>query len=82
MISLTWLFSPSALALFTPSLMAARMPSRCLDRLGDLDERCGASLREVGQVLRHAGTQNTAGYAKVDHAALSALARPWPAGAR
>jgi len=26
----TWLFSPSALALFTPRVMAARMPSRCL----------------------------------------------------
>jgi site-specific recombinase XerD len=42
----------------------------------------GASLPEVGQVLRHASILSTAIYAKVDHAALSAVARPWPAGAR
>lgn len=44
--------------------------------------RSGASLPEVGQVLRHASILSTAIYAKVDHAALSAVARPWPAGAR
>jgi site-specific recombinase XerD len=44
--------------------------------------RGGASLPEVGQVLRHASLLSTAIYAKVDHTALSALARPWPAGAR
>jgi integrase/recombinase XerD len=42
----------------------------------------GASLPEVGQVLRHASMLNTARYARVDHAALSAVARPWPGGAR
>ena len=41
----------------------------------------GASLPEVGQVLRHASMLNTARYARVDHAGLSAAARPWP-GAR
>ncbi len=44
--------------------------------------RSGASLPEVGQVLRHASMLSTAMYAKVDHAALSTVARPWPAGAR
>jgi integrase/recombinase XerD len=44
--------------------------------------RSGASLPEVGQVLRHASLLSTAIYAKVDHAALSTVARPWPVGAR
>jgi len=44
--------------------------------------RAGASLPEVGQVLRHASILNTARYAKIDHARLAAVARPWPAGAR
>jgi integrase/recombinase XerD len=43
--------------------------------------RSGASLPEVGQVLRHGSMLSTAIYAKVDHAALSVVARPWP-GAR
>ena len=38
----------------------------------------GASLAEIGQVLRHRRTATTAIYAKVDVAALSVLARPWP----
>jgi integrase/recombinase XerD len=40
--------------------------------------RAGASLPEIGQVLRHREQKTTAIYAKVDHAALRALARPWP----
>jgi len=44
--------------------------------------RSGASLPQVGQVLRHASMLSTALYGKVDHAALSTVARPWPAGAR
>src|SRR6266511_4248870 len=40
----------------------------------------GASLVEVGQVLRHAAVGTTAIYAKVDFAALRPLALPWPAG--
>lgn len=43
--------------------------------------RSGASLEEVGQVLRQRSTQVTALYAKVDFVALSALAAPWPGGA-
>lgn len=40
--------------------------------------RAGASLEEVGQVLRHRHVLTTAIYAKVDRDALRALARPWP----
>jgi site-specific recombinase XerD len=40
--------------------------------------RAGASLPEIGQVLRHREQKTTAIYAKVDHAALRMLARPWP----
>jgi integrase/recombinase XerD len=40
--------------------------------------RQGASLSEIGQVLRHREQKTTAIYAKVDRAALRALARPWP----
>lgn len=44
--------------------------------------RAGASLPEVGQVLRHASMLNTARYARVDHGTLSAVARPWPGTVR
>lgn len=40
--------------------------------------RAGASLAEIGQVLRHREQKTTAIYAKVDRKALRALARPWP----
>jgi site-specific recombinase XerD len=40
--------------------------------------RAGASLPEIGQVLRHREQKTTAVYAKVDRSALRALARPWP----
>ena len=40
--------------------------------------RAGASLTEVGQVLRHRSMRSTAIYAKVDEVALRPLARPWP----
>ncbi len=43
--------------------------------------RAGASLEEVGQVLRQRSSQVTALYAKVDFVALSSLAAPWPGGA-
>lgn len=38
----------------------------------------GASLREIGQVLRHDEPTTTAIYAKVDQAGLAGVARPWP----
>jgi integrase/recombinase XerD len=40
--------------------------------------RAGASLEEIGQVLRHRQTLTTAIYAKVDRDALRQLARQWP----
>ena len=43
--------------------------------------RHGASLAEIGQVLRHSDERTTAIYAKVDQDALGQLARPCPAGA-
>lgn len=43
--------------------------------------RAGASLEEVGQMLRHRGTQVTALYARVDFVALRPLALPWPGDA-
>ena len=43
---------------------------------------CGASLTEVGQVLRHDRLVTTSLYAKVDRAALRSIAQPWPGGAR
>ena len=43
--------------------------------------RAGASLPEVGQVLRHRSMLSTSLYAKVDENALRPLARPWPGNA-
>jgi integrase/recombinase XerD len=40
--------------------------------------RAGASLREIGQLLRHRRAITTAIYAKVDREALRSIARPWP----
>jgi integrase/recombinase XerD len=42
--------------------------------------KAGASLAEIGEVLRHREQKTTARYAKVDRKALRALARPWPEG--
>jgi len=42
--------------------------------------RGGASLREIGDVLRHRRVQTTTIYAKVDLDALRPLALPWPGG--
>jgi site-specific recombinase XerD len=41
----------------------------------------GASLAQIGQVLRHQKTDTTEIYAKVNLNALRALAEPWPGGA-
>jgi integrase/recombinase XerD len=43
--------------------------------------RAGASLSDVGQILRHRSPRSTAIYAKVDDTALRPLARPWPGSA-
>lgn len=42
----------------------------------------GASLAEIGELLRHRRPETTQIYAKVDLAALRMLAQPWPGGAR
>jgi integrase/recombinase XerD len=44
--------------------------------------RHGASLTEIGEVLRHRNPQTTTIYAKVDIKALRRLALPWPGAAR
>ena len=41
----------------------------------------GASMEEIGQLLRHAQQRTTAIYAKVDQARLAELAMPSPQGA-
>jgi site-specific recombinase XerD len=43
--------------------------------------RHGASLPEIGQILRHRNLDTTAIYAKVDLRALRGLAPAWPASA-
>lgn len=43
--------------------------------------RAGASLSEVGQVMRHRSVGSTAVYARVDVERLRAIARLWPTGA-
>ena len=44
--------------------------------------RGGASLTQIGQILRHQLPQTTEIYAKVDLTALRAIAQPWPGGVR
>ncbi len=44
--------------------------------------RRGASLPEIGEILRHQLANTTAIYAKVDLAALRTLAQPWPGGVK
>lgn len=44
--------------------------------------RAGASLPEIGKLLRHRRTETTAIYAKVDRDTLRLIARPWPEDAR
>ena len=42
----------------------------------------GASLNEIGEVLRHQSPQTTSIYARVDISALRSLAMPWPGAVR
>jgi site-specific recombinase XerD len=44
--------------------------------------RSGASLAEIGELLRHRSTQTTEIYAKVDFSSLGQLALPWTGGAQ
>jgi integrase/recombinase XerD len=70
------------------SVIVARAAESCgLDRIhahrlrhtaATLMLRGGASLPEIGQLLRHRNTITTAIYAKVDRDALRSIARAWP----
>ena len=42
----------------------------------------GASLPEIGDVLRHRRPDTTVIYAKVDVVSLRSIALPWPGGAQ
>jgi integrase/recombinase XerD len=42
--------------------------------------KAGATLVEIGEVLRHQEPRTTARYAKVDRKTLRRIARPWPEG--
>jgi hypothetical protein len=44
--------------------------------------RSGASLKEIGQVLRHQEPDTARIYAKVDVAGLRSLSLAWPGGAQ
>jgi site-specific recombinase XerD len=44
--------------------------------------RHGATLDDVGRLLRHASRESTAVYAKVAIGALSRIAQPWPEAVR
>ncbi|MCA1791991.1 MAG: tyrosine-type recombinase/integrase [Thioalkalivibrio sp.] len=44
--------------------------------------QAGASLPEIGEVLRHRSPQTTSIYARVDISSLRSLALPWPGGVR
>jgi integrase/recombinase XerD len=44
--------------------------------------RHGASLSEIGEILRHRSRETTKIYAKVDLESLRTLALPWPGGVR
>jgi integrase/recombinase XerD len=58
--------------------IAAVSPHRLRHTAASEMLRRGASLAEIGEVLRHASTQTTAIYAKVDRQALRTLVQPWP----
>lgn len=54
-------------------------PHRLRHTLGEQMIAAAVPLDAIGQVLRHATALTTAGYARVDVAALRELAQPWPA---
>ena len=70
-------------ALDTAGVVSARKGAHLLRHSLATDMlRKGASLDEIGEVLRHKSPDSTAIYAKVDLKALRALALPWPGGVR
>jgi site-specific recombinase XerD len=42
--------------------------------------RAGATMGEIGEILRHRVASTTEIYAKVDFESLRSLAQPWPIG--
>jgi site-specific recombinase XerD len=70
-------------ALATAGVKSARKGSHLLRHsLATTMLRNGASLDEIGQLLRHRSPSTTAIYAKVEIDALRPLAMRWPGGAR
>jgi integrase len=70
-------------ALKRAGVVSARRGAHLLRHSLATDMLCrGASLDEIGEVLRHRSADTTATYAKVDIKSLRALALPWPGGAR
>jgi integrase/recombinase XerD len=68
-------------ALFRAGLNPPQKGSHLLRRsLATLMLQGGASLLEIGQILRHQKADTTAIYAKIDLGQLHLLARPWPKG--
>lgn len=58
--------------------LPAHGPHRLRHTVATELQHLGAPLAEIAQLLRHQGVGTTAIYAKVDLAALSSLAQPWP----
>jgi integrase/recombinase XerD len=78
-----WRLSPAAIrGIMAQACRRAGLPRagahRLRHSLATQMLRAGASLPEVGQVLRHRSQLATSVYAKVDENALRVLARPWP----
>ena len=70
-------------ALERAGVVSARKGAHLLRHSLATDMLCkGASLDEIGEVLRHRSSDTTAIYAKVDLKSLRALALPWPGGVR
>ena len=70
-------------ALKRAGVVSARKGAHLLRHSLATDMLCkGASLDEIGEVLRHRSSDTTAIYAKVDLKSLRALALPWPGGVR
>lgn len=74
---ITWVVYSACARAGVPKIGAHRLRHGCATEM----LAAGASLGEIGQVLRHAAVATTAIYAKVDFVALRPLAQPWPGGA-
>src|SRR5215471_16438675 len=72
---LQWLPRPPSIA---PTFAATHISFR--HSLATELLRSGATLSEIGQLLRHEGHDTTRIYAKVDFEALRTLSLPWPGG--